>query len=159
MKATIGSVSHGTMRNQDLIPVFLEVLSEVNPAAYQQMQMPGAGFSAVPSYAMDDDDSEWWQSEDAEYIINEVLLDALNEVAPSYCYFGSHEGDGSDYGYWISWDSIEEAVYDKCIIKVDGLEDIPDDYMGEVLEVNDHGNATLYNRDHKGTLTEMWSVV
>ena len=94
-----GTVSHGTMRPQDLIPSFLDVLAEVAPAEYQQMMIPGCGFPAVPSYALEDDDSEWWDSDAASWIL-ECLFDALNDHAPDGHYFGAHEGDGSDYGFW-----------------------------------------------------------
>ncbi len=36
----------------------------------------------------------------------EELLDALNDVAPGGCYFGTHPGDGADFGFW----SVDEDV-------------------------------------------------
>jgi len=100
--AYAGTVSHGTMRPQDLIPAFLDCLADVWPEAYEgYMVYP---FPPVPSYVMDEgDDSEWWTSDDAGYRL-ESLFDQLDEAAPEGYYFGAHEGDGSDYGFW----TIEE---------------------------------------------------
>jgi len=56
--------------------------------------------NAIPAYVSDEgDDSEWWDSEDAHWYL-EGLFDALNDLAPEGYYFGSHEGNGSDYGFW-----------------------------------------------------------
>lgn len=85
------SVSHGTMRCQDLIPVFMDIIKET-PEYVQLMHL-------VPSYAYEDKDSEWWDSEDATNLL-ESLFNTLNSYAPEDYYFGSHPGDGSDYGYW-----------------------------------------------------------
>jgi uncharacterized protein (DUF2225 family) len=52
-------ISSGTLRPQDLIPSYLKVLRELSPEAYQQVVSPGCGFSAFPSYAQEDHDSEW----------------------------------------------------------------------------------------------------
>jgi hypothetical protein len=41
------------------------------------------------------------------------------------------------------------------ILRVDDLADVPSDWRGPVLLVNDHGNATLY--DAAGT--EIWGIV
>lgn len=84
----------------------------------------------------------------------ESLFDALQTFAPPYAYFGAHEGDGSDYGYWL--DSSFADEFDG--LKVDDLSEVPDDYEGEVLEVNDHGNMTLYVSSN-GTYKEIWGVV
>jgi hypothetical protein len=97
MKTLHGTISHGTMRPQDLIPAFLDALSIVNPEGYEQyLLMP---FGPIPSYAMEDDDSDWWESEDCVWTL-EGLFDALDECADEGYYFGAHPGDGSDYGFW-----------------------------------------------------------
>lgn len=53
----------------------------------------------VPSYAYEDKDSEWWDSEEAINLL-ESLLDTLGSYAPEGYTFSAHSGDGSDYGYW-----------------------------------------------------------
>ena len=50
----------------------IERVSEEHPEAYQQLMMPGAGFPAVPDYAMEDEDSEWWSSERAHQLRDEL---------------------------------------------------------------------------------------
>lgn len=93
-----GTVIHGTTRLQDLIPEFMDELNRRAPVRYEQMTC--GCFPPIPSYVMDEgDDSEWWDGEEAYYLL-EGLLDALDEEAPEGCYFGAHPGDGSDYGFW-----------------------------------------------------------
>lgn len=90
------SIIHGTHRTQDLIPAFLYTLSVVWPAAYEGY----SPFSPIPQYVIEEGDScAWWDSEDAYYLL-ESLLEQLNEAAPDNCYFGTHPGDGSDFGFW-----------------------------------------------------------
>jgi len=91
------SVSHATMRPQDLIPAFLDVVRDIAPAHYEQVLLLPFGF--VPSYAREDEDSEWWESDECGHRLEE-LFDLLNDHAPEGFYFGSHPGDGSDYGFW-----------------------------------------------------------
>ena len=51
----------------------------------------------------DSREADWDDTEAAETL--EQLTDALAEVAPSGFYFGSHEGDGALFGFWLddSW--------------------------------------------------------
>ena len=91
-----GSIIHGTMRPQDLIPAFMDVVRDYAPAVYEQLTV----CNAIPAYAAEDEDSEWWNSDSASYLI-EQLWDTLNDHAPEGHYFGSHPGDGSDYGFWL----------------------------------------------------------
>ena len=85
------SISHGTMRTQDLIPAFLDVIRDT-PEYVQVM-------NAIPSHAMEDKESDWWDSDDAAGLL-ESLFDTLDSYSPEGYYFGAHPGDGSDYGYW-----------------------------------------------------------
>ena len=113
------SLSHATMRNQDLIPVFMDFLKEHAKDKYDAIvkeyglieewesihKEHGVKFDGSIPYP--DNDHEWWNSDDAIELLNEDLFNALDNIAPNGCCFGSHIGDGSDYGFWdIDPDSI-----------------------------------------------------
>ena len=104
----------------------------------------------------EDDESDYDHDENGSELVSD-LFDALGEYAPPYGYFGAHPGDGADYGFWLSEDFASE-VKDNGGLIVDDLSEVPADYTGEVLHINDHGNATLYAAA-AGQCTEIWSVV
>lgn len=99
----LGTISHGTMREEDLIPCFADVLRKLAAKANRPedfaalLQEAGAYAEGVKDETIDPLD------------ILVDLFDALNEFAPEGCYFGAHEGDGSDYGFWAI-DGEEESV-------------------------------------------------
>ena len=95
------TVIHATHRPQDLIPAFLEVIRDT--PEYLQIN--------IPSHAMEDDDAEWWESEDASYLLNEELFEVLNSYAPEGYYFGSHIGNGSDFGYWKEEEDYQSSFF------------------------------------------------
>ena len=87
MKASdMGSISHGTLRAQDLALAFIQAL--------KSFDYPRAKAFRAEWDALEDTDCEA-----AGYILHE-LFDALDEYAPEGCYFGSHPGDGADFGFW-----------------------------------------------------------
>jgi hypothetical protein len=152
--ASFGTISHATLRDEDLLAAFADELEyQVQRNADEWCSEDGRKerdrLMDLIAEARDDVDSD-----EAGEIVNE-LQDALNAFAPPYAYFGAHEGDGSDFGFWISSDAIDSA-FDG--LKVNDTSEVPADYSGEVLHVNDHGNYTLYAAN-KGKLTEVWSVV
>ena len=162
MKNLIGSVSHGTMRNDDLIPAFVDLLDSMKEDMSLSVQA-GDELRVTAEVSRLDDllaaierrqaRDDYYESEDAGYDL-ESLFDELNSLAPPYFYFGAHEGDGSDYGFWLSSDALED--FDG--LRVDDLSEVPADYCGEVLHVNDHGNTSLYSCTD-GALTEVWAIV
>ncbi len=148
MATLIGSISSGTLRNEDLIPRFLE--------ATENFELPArtrGKIAAIQSAVDGDDNGDYFESEDADED-SIYLQDLLSEYAPPYFYFGAHPGDGADFGFWLSegWEDDFEGL------KVDDTADVPEGYSGEVLHVSDHGNPTLYQAEG-GKLTEIWSVV
>ena len=90
-------LSHATMRSQDLIPCFMEFLKV---HANDRYLMVIKEYNLIEDFFWPDDEHEFWDSEDSVYLLNETLFAHLNEIAPEGFSFGSHEGDGSSYGFW-----------------------------------------------------------
>lgn len=180
--ASFGSISHGTLRTQDLLSAFLGELE-------WQLRRNGDYFSrpenfgerdrlnnlvgeAQDCFAEDGEEINPEKEDDAEYLVNETLPDALQSFCAPYCCFGSHPGDGSDFGFWPDIETAKECVgfvsrdrhsWDEtCFIDDDGHKN-PEypaaDFQGEWLHINERGNCTLYFRDESGSDVEIWSVV
>ena len=138
----VGTLIHGTMRNEDLLTAFADELERLD---------------ASGKHAAYINDARDWRGRGYEFAndVLERLFDALDGYAPPYCYFGAHAGDGSDYGFWPDVESLEaDAREGDFVVKVGAGSERPDGF-DYVMEVNDHGNVTLYGRGGK----EIWSVV
>jgi hypothetical protein len=85
------SISHATMRPEDLIPRFIQAIREID------VDFPHADKLEMIEYNMKV--SGYDETEECQYDL-EWLFDVLNVFAPEGFYFGSHPGDGSDYGFW-----------------------------------------------------------
>lgn len=140
--AQMGTVSEGTLNPDDLIDAFASTLEDLvtrtSPKEHRDLLR------------------EWrkgvTRDEESDFI--DELTNALNEYAPPYGYFGSLPGDGACFGYWID---VERAKEDALV--VDGLDEVPNGYRGEVLEINDHGNATLYVAQGRHRFKQVWAIV
>lgn len=111
-----GSVISGTMREQDLVPAFMDVLEEYGNATLvahikEEFQDVFAALDAgIDPYDMTDETGEG-----LAFLVQD-LFDHLDELAPKGHYFGAHWGDGADYGYWPLEDyEEEEGEYYSCI--------------------------------------------
>jgi|TARA_Y100000310_G_C20698487_1_gene827448 hypothetical protein len=101
----MGTVSHGTMRAEDLIPAFAVELEYLTDNA-----IPNRAYVTTYDYRTANrelvnraNNLVDYESDTADFILEE-LFDALNEFAMSYFYFGAHPGDGADYGFWLNED-------------------------------------------------------
>jgi len=105
MKAQIGSISHGTLRAKDLIDTFAGVLADLSgddPKAGQLVAECNDYLAQLdagdePIHAL-------------EEVLIEDLTEALNDFAPDDTFFGAHEGDNADFGFWpVDQDDDEEG--------------------------------------------------
>ena len=142
----IGSVSHGTMREEDLIPSFIWELEQMKPLHRDHR-------ANLKEIRANMETEGYFDSEDAGYDL-ESLFNMLEAYALPYFYFGSHPGDGSDYGFWLS-EGFEDEFEG---LKVSDLSEVPTSFTGEVLLVNDHGNMSLYAYS-RGRGREIWAIV
>lgn len=91
------TVIHGTFRNCDLIPAFLDVIQDT--PEYLQICV---GNNSNLQVIFDPSATEWderWETADCDAMRIE-LEDLCDMYAPDGYYFGAHIGDGSDFGYW-----------------------------------------------------------
>ena len=123
MLAKLGTISHDTMRPEDLIPCFRDTLVELDTGK-EHTKLVEQVNSNLGAYELDNEDTAYFDTIDCNWDLEE-LFDALNEFAPPYCYFGAHEGNGSDYGFWVSVDMVNGDLRNNTITNVDS-EEMPD---------------------------------
>ena len=170
----LGSISTGTLRPEDLIPAFTYTLGAL-------AHNPISNLSQFKSKAM----ADTWQN--AINIINssnrrpiaydhpeiheliDELQDALQEYCPPFVYFGTHPGDGADFGFWPDMNRLDEELYNQT--GAPHLDKVPSyclpmhqDYpYGEIelkddnviVQLSDHGNVTVMDMERN----VIWSVV
>jgi len=102
MQGDIGTIIHGTLRVEDLLPAFADELERLDESGEHTKLIKEA-----KSFDFEGNDDE-----EAAYWIVDELANVLNEFAPEGCYFGVNEGDGSDFGFWeeINWSESKLMV-------------------------------------------------
>jgi hypothetical protein len=155
-KVQIGSISSGTLRTEDLLEAFAWELSYLLDHEVHHTRSQRNLLAASASADLEANQGE------GDALVDE-LIDALSELAPPLTYFGTLEGDGADFGFWPDWHqmlderSINEGINGNARLMVDGKEWLPESELW--LEVNDHGNVTVYADDDGQPGAEIWSVV
>lgn len=175
-KINIGSVSHATMRPEDLIPAFIDELLSQTPTRREHLKLIKEIRQRIGEALYSGD---YYDTDDCVEDLDD-LFTALDSYSLPYFYFGAHPGNGSDYGYWLSedWQEQFDGIIESdngfrstftqngktvdacrdCPAGCSGNHAIPREYSGELVRINDHGNVTLY-RYSRGRSHEVWSVV
>jgi len=86
-----GTISHGTLRYEDLLPAFLGLLGEYSPIKADMLQKRSARIALIEDEG---------QRGDEESGLLEVIAEAIDRYQMPGYYFGALEGDGSDFGVW-----------------------------------------------------------
>lgn len=149
MTLPLGSISHGTLKSEDLAAAIADALASVGHAESEMLmrELRGVANGNV------EDDGE---------IVSDGI-DAMQEHAPMFCYAGMHPGDGSDLGIWPDHDAIEDAIADGAAIRIEDLADLDSLAVSELqganvaILVNDHGNMTVY--ELHVAARPLWAIV
>ena len=156
-KLGIGTISHGTLRTGDVTTALLEVLADCDSQHWREF----IEHWQIPVEALDDCEADFWDLDPFAADVLFRLLDELVEYAPALCYVGAHPGDGSDIGVWPNLSAIEWAKWEGELLQVEAGEEWPElaPGIGYVLEVNDHGNATLWGLNLASEWVIEWETV
>jgi len=154
----IGSISHGTLRTQDLLTACADEIDKIldtdsgettYTARLSVMTIRDSARGCAAALEARDDHDETPAIDDLDSIADETLQECyelLSECTPAYCYFGAHAGDGSDLGCWPDMGQIEADLESGELAKISDpneLDSLPTDCCGAV-HVSDHGNLALY---------------
>lgn len=106
LTSDIGTVIHGTLRSEDLIPKFADTLDhliKLNDEA-NAWTIDAEGIESLKQSVEIARNFKDFESDDAFDLVD-MLEDNLQNFAPEGAYFGTTEGDGSDFGFWHHLDS------------------------------------------------------
>jgi len=149
MKVQIGTVSSGTLRSEDLMESFASELRHLSDGNHTE-----SGDKLLAEVDAIDRENYDYEEECHVHDLVEALIEELSERAPAHVYFGAHEGDGAEFGFWPDLDFIG------CTTEIvsegpNGASDMVDIDCQIHISVNDHGNTTV--SELRGD--EIWSAV
>ena len=147
----VGEHSNGILRVQDIAEGFIYEARRVRLTrdernAVRRMEALVRRFDTLTEDELDT----------LDYMINEDIPAIVEAHILPYTYYGSIEGDGACIGVWPDYESARYAMEEDYILPYDL--DVPT-YRGLLLEVNERGNVTLWERENKKSLIEVWSIV
>lgn len=145
----LGSVLEGTLRTEDLLDAFADTLAGLARQEPQNAAHLVLVHEAQTEY-MEELTPE--QVENASELVNE-LQDAIQEYCPPFVFFGSHPGDGADFGFWPDLEGLQDAINEEPDTETDddGEKVLP--FYGIIVQTSDHGNVTVMDMDRQ----ELWS--
>jgi hypothetical protein len=98
MTGIIGTISHGTLRHQDLLASFAEAYKQHSQGHFDQGLYVGA--KALALYLDNSSNPSEMDFDVARAMLDDLTVKLEEIAAENDCYFGTTEGDGSDFGFW-----------------------------------------------------------
>lgn len=114
--AKIGTVSHGTLEIPTLLQRFAReieyLMDSSTPRIFDTSREPTfLKTSLARTYADCASTNTHLELNELMCELLTELIDILDKLAPPFCYFGSHPGDASDFGFWPNWETIEQLPH------------------------------------------------
>jgi len=151
---SLGVISEGTLKAEDIVSAMASELAPLRLSRSHRALVAKARRFDPSAY----DDDDLAASNAADDLLTD-LMNAAEDYLPAYAHIGMAEGDGACLGVWASLESLsEDARFGDGVLKVADTGEVPRGYSGFVMDVNDHGNVTLY-RASRGKLREIWAIV
>jgi len=93
-----------TLRSEDLLPKFWSVAEVLALAANKPEVLSPATLASLAKLVGENSQESDWNDTEASQTLEE-LTEALQDLAPVGFYFGSQDGDGACFGFWLdaSW--------------------------------------------------------
>lgn len=148
-------VSSATLRPEDLLPSYWAAVESLAQLAGKASPIAADTLADLERLAGEDSSEADWNDELACQLL-EKLTDCLQELAPCGFGFGSHEGDGACFGFWLTedWqnalehldlDGDDPAGWASLIsdLDLDGIEP-------ETIEDSYQGRAEGHNEEQAG---------
>ena len=114
VQASIGSISSGTLKQEDLITCFISTLGDLRndlvfsldaweppkniKAIEERIDRLDTGMEKIKARITQ---SGYFCSQDS-YLDLSWLMDALDTFAPDNAFFGARPGPAADFGFWVS---------------------------------------------------------
>ena len=94
------TISKATLRNEDLITACMHFLWEMDKDKARGIWKENPNLLKALCDRECGIPTEWWETDEANFLLNETIYDAMQDLAPEGYYFGSNPGDGALFGYW-----------------------------------------------------------
>lgn len=147
----VGEYSSGTLRVQDIAESFIYEARKVRLSRDERNKV-----RRMESLVRRFDGLSEDELGTLDYMVNEDIPAIIEAHSLPYTYYGSTEGDGALIGVWPDYESARFATEEDYILPYHL--DVPS-YRGLLLEVNERGNVTLWERKNSRDLVEVWSLV
>ena len=154
-KIGLGTIVLNASSTGEIATVLIDIIGDIDSRARLDL----LDLWEIPEDVASDPMADWWNDDPCALDVVDAAMETIEYGAPPLCYVGAHPEDKSNIGVWPSDRYIAESVRSGDTLRVESGTDWRDMVDGHchVLEVDDDGSMTLYERDWNLDWTVSWS--